>query len=149
MTQLSDAWDKFKKIEYQGTRTTQAREAEKEINNILLGKNEPAYDFDARWLKNASMAQSSIDGPPSPIAPIPEDDEIKPQGNFTLEEAKDIIGDNTYSMLVSANKYIEAMLICSEYISKQTNPINQTDKARCLQSVSLTIGKYYKDKNNG
>lgn len=145
MSELSELWDKYKILAQKGERTTQVMDLEKQIHDIQKSMNSPIYDFDGRWERIEEMSRSTVSGPPSNDEK-PDDIEKQPQGNFSLEQAKSIIKENTYSMLEETNKYIEAMMICVEHIAKKTNPKNQLNAARCGQSINLTIGKYYKDK---
>lgn len=148
MTELRDLWEEYKRIELSGAgRNKRAKEIEARIHEIQKGMGTSLYDFDKREEKQNLMGKPTIEVPSVVSLPDkPNVEERAPQANFTLEQAKKIVGDNDYRILEECNRVVEAQIVCVEHISMGRNPDNKKNPARRGQSINQTIFLFNKRK---
>ena len=145
MTVLRDLWEKYKNLELTNTtRTAKVLEVESLIHAEQKRMGVGAYDFEARWERRAEMAKSTVEGPPDPESKSPDEFTV-PQSRFTLEEAKEIIGENEYAMLEDCAKVSEARMVCLASILDKLNPDNK-NVARRGQGINMSIAEFHKRK---
>jgi len=146
MTVLRDLWEKYKKLELiNATRTAKVLEAEALIHEEQKRMGVSAYDFEARLERRDKMAKSTVEGPPAMDSTSPSDF-VVPQSRFTLEQAKEIIGENEFSLLEDCAKLSEARMICLASILDKLNPTENKNVARRGQGINMTITEYHKRK---
>ena len=146
MTVLRDLWESYKKLELTNTtRTAKVLEIEASIHTEQKRMGVSAYDFEVRWERRAEMAKPSVEGPP-PMDSTPPSDFVVPQNRFTLEEAKEIVGENEYSILEDCAKLSEARMICLAAILDKLNPTENKNVARRGQGINMTITEFHKRK---
>ncbi len=135
---LREMWEEYEQIEKSGAgRNDRCREIEIEIHQYQKMIGASPYDFDKRWIKKQSMAESTLSGPPPADALPPTDFTTVPQNNFTLEQAKEIIGENDFAILEDCIRHAEAWAICAAAIADKVNPSNQNNPARRGQVMNF------------
>ncbi len=99
-------------------------EAEIHAAQKLVGAD--PYDFDDWWNKKIKEGASTVKiskGDEPPQKPVP-------QGNYTLEEAIEIIGENDCAILTDCAKHAEAEEVFLGHELNKLNPDNQNNYAR-------------------
>ena len=146
MSALRDLWEKYKKLELINTsRTSKVLEIEALIHEEQKKMGVGAYDFEVRWERRAEMAKSSVEGPP--MDSTSPSDFVVPQSRFTLDEAKDIIGENEYALLEDCAKLSEARMICLASILDKLNPTENKNVARRGQGINMSIVEFHRRKD--
>jgi hypothetical protein len=138
-------WEKYKVIERNGTRTSNAKTLEEQIHARQKEMGSAPYDFDARWDRNRINATPSVSGPPHPDAVV-EKPKV-PQVNFTLEQAVKIVGENDVAQLRDCAKFAECwMIILADELDK-INPLN-ANVARRGQATNVALVEFRRRKEN-
>ena len=146
MTVLRDLWESYKRLELTTkTRDSKVLELEALIHIEQKKMGVSAYDFDRRWIRKEEMSKSSVEGPPSPDSKPPEEFTV-PQSHFTLEEAKEIIGENEFALLEDCAKKSEARMICLASILDKLNPTENKNVARRGQGINMAMVEFHKRK---
>jgi hypothetical protein len=131
MSELRDLWEAYKIIEVSGQgRNDRASEIEAKIHEIQKGMGSSPYDFDKRWEKNEAMKTESVTGPPDFNSKPASETQKVPQGHFSVDEAKEIIGANDLAILDDCAKHAEAEEIYLEHQLSKINPANRNNHAR-------------------
>lgn len=141
---LTDLWNEYNKIFSGGKRTGRALILEPLIHaeQKRIGVT-PVYDFDKRWDKVAKDGASTVNGPPEPNSKpeIPN----APQRNFTVEQAKKIIGSGDCAILEDCAKVAEARMIFLADVLDKMNPSN-SNVARRGQATNIAIQEFNRRK---
>lgn len=146
MSDLRNFWEEYKQIELSGIgRNKRAFELETLIHEKQKEIGSEPYDFDKRWMKTEEMATPSISGPPAMDSVAPESPKKSPQGNFTLDEAKELIGDNDCKILDNCAKWAEARMVYLAYVLDRINPAN-SNVARRGQATNIAIAEFNRRK---
>ena len=126
MLELRPLWEEYAIIEKSGQgRTKRALEIEATIHQVQLKLKNAPYDFDTRWEKNKLNGAPTVSGPP-PLESKPMEMEIlPPQGNFSVEDAKKILGENDCALLEYCANRAEAIMVYLAHILDKLNPENR------------------------
>jgi len=141
---LIELWTEYKKIELTGKRTKRALDLEVLIHQKQKILSTGAYDFNARWEKNETMGKSTVEGPPMDARP--EATNVPPQANFTVEQAKEKIGENDCAILDDCIGWAEARMIYMAHVADVINPANKTNVARRGQCINIAIAEFNRRK---
>lgn len=149
MLELRPLWEEYAVIEKSGQgRNKRALEIESIIHQAQLKAKTAPYDFDARWEKNRLNGLSTVSGPP-PVESKPVEPEVfPPQANFTVEEAKKILGENDCALLEYCANIAEARMIYLAHILDKLNPENR-NVARRGQGTNIANSIFTIMKTNG
>jgi len=147
MTVLTDSWDEWNKFYKKGTRDDKCLKFEETIHGEQKRMGSLPYDFDSRWEKREKDSKSTITLPP--VTELPPTKEKKvPTINFSLDDAKKIVGSSDFSMLEFANRLAEANIVCLTAIANKTNSDNKVNPARRGQSINQSLIIFNDMKSN-
>lgn len=136
MTDLTTLWRQYKNIQNSASeRTPSVRRLEEKIHEAQKFIPTPPYDFDKWWAKRELMSKSSVSGT---TIETPEPEKA-PQANFSLEQAKQLIGDNDCVILTDCAKRAEAIMIYLAHELEKINPSNMNNPARRGQAINQTL----------
>ena len=147
MTVLTDSWDEWNKFYKKGTRNDKCLTFEVAIHGEQKRMGSIPVDFDTKWEKRARDSKSTITMPPITES-TPTKEEKVPTINFSLDDAKKIIGDSDFAMLEFANRLAEASIVCLTAIANKTNSDNKVNPARRGQSINQSLLIFNDMKNN-
>ena len=141
---ITDLWEEYKVILQTGKRTKRALILEPKIHEEQKRLGNPIYDFDKRWAKNEEDRKSTVEGPP--MDSRPEATKSVPVANFTVDNAKEIIGKNDCALLEECARKAEARMIYLAYILEQINPDNKKNMARRGQATNIANFIFIEEK---